>query len=84
VVAESDGYPSNIVFLSLAISAGLGWFCSEFNHTFKHTYRFFFAFALAVRTLAAALDAFVAISFRRSGDSRAFRDFAPFFPILEK
>jgi hypothetical protein len=49
-----------------------------------HTYRFFFAFALAVRTLAAAFDAFVAISFRRSGDSRAFRDFAPFFPIVEK
>jgi hypothetical protein len=58
---------------------------TEFNHTFKHTYRrFFFDFALAVRTLAAAFDAFVAISFRRSGDSRAFRDFAPFFPIIEK
>jgi hypothetical protein len=57
---------------------------TEFNHTFKHTYRFFFAFALAVRTLAAAFDAFVAISFRRSGDSRSFRDFAPFFPIVEK
>jgi hypothetical protein len=61
-----------------------GWFCTEFNHTFKHTYRFFFAFALAVRSLAADLDAFVAISFRRSGESRAFRDFAPFFPIAEK
>jgi len=65
-------------------SAGLGWFCTGINHTFKHTYLFFFAFALAVRTLAAAFDAFVAISFRRSGDSRVFRDFAPFFPILEK
>jgi len=70
-------------WLSVTIG-GLGWFCTEFNHTFKHTYRFFLAFALAVRTLAAAFDAFVAISFRRSGDSRAFRDFAPFFPILEK
>ena len=35
---------------------------TEFNHTFKHTYRFFFDFALADRTLAAALDAFVVLS----------------------
>jgi hypothetical protein len=40
--------------------------------------------ALCVRALAAAFDAFVAISLRRSGVNRLARSFAPLRPISEK
>jgi hypothetical protein len=56
---------------------------SSFNcHHFASLSRF--AFALALRTLAAAFDAFVAISWRFSADMRAFLALAPFLPISRK